>query len=137
MNRVSVFVVAALITAAPQHLHGQRAQSFSQTVRDYVTVDQPVIALNGVTVVDGTGAAPAPNQVVIIRDGRIAAVGPAATTPIPAGARTLQLDGHTVIPGLIGLHNHTFYTTSGRSIQLPYSSPRLYLGTGITTIRTT
>ncbi|MGH7577388.1 MAG: amidohydrolase family protein, partial [Longimicrobiales bacterium] len=44
---------------------------------------------------------------------------------------------HTVIPGLIGLHNHTFYTTRGRSVQLQFSAPRLYLGSGVTTIRTT
>jgi hypothetical protein len=137
MNRVTVFIAAALFAAGPHALQAQRAQSFSQAVRDFVTADQPVIALSRVTVIDGTGAAPAQNQVVIIRDGRIAAVGPVASTPVPAGARVLDLTGHTVIPGLIGLHNHTFYTTSGRSIQLSYSSPRLYLGTGITTIRTT
>jgi imidazolonepropionase-like amidohydrolase len=42
-----------------------------------------------------------------------------------------------VIPGLVGLHNHTFYTTRGRSVQLQFSAPRLYLGSGLTTIRTT
>ena len=40
-------------------------------------------------------------------------------------------------PLLIGMHNHTFYTTQGRSVQLNYSSPRLYLSSGVTTIRTT
>ena len=42
-----------------------------------------------------------------------------------------------MIPGLVGLHNHTFYTTRGRSVQLQFSAPRLYLGSGLTTIRTT
>ena len=52
---------------------------------------------------------------------------------VPAGARSLELAGHTVFPGLVGMHNHTFYTTRGRSVQLQFSAPRLYLGTGITT----
>jgi imidazolonepropionase-like amidohydrolase len=48
-----------------------------------------------------------------------------------------DLTGHTVIPGLIGMHDHTFYTTIGRYVQLAFSDPRLYLGSGVTTIRTT
>jgi len=115
----------------------QRAEGMSQAVRQHVTVDDPVLALVGVRVVDGTGAAPVEGQVVVIRDGRIAAVGPVGEVEIPSEARVLQLAGHTVIPGLVGLHNHTFYTTSGRSVQLNFSSPRLYLGSGVTTIRTT
>jgi imidazolonepropionase-like amidohydrolase len=100
-------------------------------------VDDPVVALVNVTVIDGTGAPPVPGRVVLLRDGRIAEVGPVGGTMIPEGARVLELEGHTVIPGLVGLHNHTFYTTSGRSVQLAFSSPRLYLGSGVTTIRTT
>jgi imidazolonepropionase-like amidohydrolase len=91
-----------------------------------------------VRVIDGTGAPPRDNQTVVIANGRITAVGPAAATSAPAGARVLDLTGHTVFPGIIGMHNHTFYTTAaGRSIQLNFSSPRLYLGSGVTTIRTT
>jgi imidazolonepropionase-like amidohydrolase len=129
--------LASLALALPGSLLGQRAAGFAADVRGFVTSDEPVIALTGVTVVDGTGAPPAPDHVIVIRDGRIAAVGPAASTAVPSGARVLELAGHTVIPGLVGLHNHTFYTTAGRSVQLSYSSPRLYLGTGVTTIRTT
>ena len=64
-------------------------------------------------------------------------VGPATQVRPPAGAHTMDLSGHTVIPGLVGMHNHTFYTTTARSVQLSYSAPRLYLASGITTIRTT
>jgi imidazolonepropionase-like amidohydrolase len=73
----------------------------------------------------------------VITNGRITAVGPAASARVPAGARTIDLQGHTVIPGMIGLHDHTFYTTRGRSVQLQFTAPKLYLGSGVTTIRTT
>ncbi|MBI4409002.1 MAG: amidohydrolase family protein, partial [Gemmatimonadetes bacterium] len=45
--------------------------------------------------------------------------------------------GHTVLPGFVGLHDHTFYMTAVRSIQSTYTAPRLYLAAGVTTIRTT
>ena len=109
----------------------------SPATREYVSVDAPIVALQNVRVVDGTGAAPAENQTVLISNGRISAVGPSARVQIPAGAQTMNLQGHTVIPGLVGLHNHTFYTTRGRSVQLQFTAPKLYLGSGVTTIRTT
>jgi imidazolonepropionase-like amidohydrolase len=49
----------------------------------------------------------------------------------------MDLTGHTVIPGIVGLHNHTFYTTNLRSVQLNATAPLLYLGSGVTSIRTT
>jgi imidazolonepropionase-like amidohydrolase len=131
-----LYAVAAAMSVAPA-----AAQSFDQLaqgVRQFVSVPEPVVALTNVRVIDGTGAAPRENQTVIIEAGRITAVGASAATRPPAGARVLDLAGHTVIPGIVGMHNHTFYTTSfGRSVQLNFSSPRLYLGTGVTTIRTT
>ena len=111
--------------------------ALSPRVEEYVNVNEPVLALTGVRVVDGTGAAAAENQTIVIEGERIAAVGPVGEVDIPDGAHVMELAGHTVIPGMIGLHNHTFYMTSQRSIQLNYSAPRLYLASGVTTIRTT
>jgi imidazolonepropionase-like amidohydrolase len=121
----------------PAALAAQSYDRLSPDVRQYVTVSEPSLALTNVRVVDGTGAPPAEGQTIVVQNGKIVSVGPAATAKVPAGARVLDLTGHTVIPGLVGMHNHTFYTTRGRSVQLQFSAPRLYLGTGITTARTT
>jgi imidazolonepropionase-like amidohydrolase len=130
-----LLLVTAL--AAPIPMSAQTAASLSPDVRQYVSVPESSVALTNVRVVDGTGAAPREGQTIVIQDGKIVSIGPAAQAKVPAGARTMDLDGHTVIPGLVGLHNHTFYTTRGRSVQLQFSAPRLYLGSGLTTIRTT
>src|SRR5213596_2072652 len=119
-------------------LVAQRPDSFAAGVREYITVDTSVVALTHVLLVDGTGAAPKTDQTVLLRAGRIAAVGPAASVPVPAGARVLDMSGSTVIPGIIGMHDHLFYTAAGgRAVQMGYTGPRLYLGSGVTTIRTT
>jgi hypothetical protein len=134
MKRVAL---AAVLIAAPAVLASQPAGGLSNDVLQYVTVPEAVVALTNVRVVDGTGAPPVERQTIVIRDGRIASVGSAASAQVPPGARVLDLAGHTVIPGMVGMHNHTFYTTRGRSVQLQFTAPRLYLGTGITTARTT
>jgi imidazolonepropionase-like amidohydrolase len=131
-------LVLTPLLAFPGTGNGQSFQQLSDNVQALVSVPEPVVALANVRVIDGTGAAPRDNQTVLIANGRITAVGPASSTRAPAGARVLDLAGHTVFPGLIGLHDHTFYTTAAsRSVQLNYSAPRLYLGSGVTTIRTT
>jgi imidazolonepropionase-like amidohydrolase len=103
----------------------------------YVTVADPVVALTNATVIDGTGAAPVKNETIIIQGGKIAQVGPAASVQVPAGAKTMDVHGSTVIPGLVGMHDHLFYfAVGGREVMDSYSGPRLYLGSGVTTIRT-
>ena len=131
----NLLLITALI--APATLGAQTFTSLAPGVREYVTVPETSVALTNVRVVDGTGGAALEDRTVIIENGRITAVSPAAQAKLPAGARTLDLQGHTVVPGFVGMHNHTFYTTRGRSVQLQFSAPRLYLGTGITTARTT
>lgn len=132
-------LLAALVSlVAAQAAAAQTVDQLAPEVRKYVSVDAPVVALTHVLLVDGTGAAPKPDHTVVLERGRITWVGPSAAAKLPAGARVMDLAGHTVIPGLIGLHNHTFYyTNSPRAVQSNYTAPRLYLGAGVTTIRTT
>ncbi|MGQ0561239.1 MAG: amidohydrolase family protein [Gemmatimonadota bacterium] len=134
MRVIPLFAVQILISST---LFAQSFDKLAEGTRSYVSVAEPVVALTKVRVIDGTGAPARANQSVIIRNGRIAEIGPSASTPAPADARVLDLSGHSVMPGIMGLHNHTFYTTSRRSIQANFSFPRLYLASGVTTIRTT
>lgn len=96
------------------------------------------VALTGAKLIDGTGAPARAGQTILIRGDRIVAVGDDGSVEIPSGVRVMNVAGQTVIPGLVGLHNHSYYTGgNGRAAQLPLSGPRLYLASGVTTIRTT
>lgn len=112
-------------------------EQFSANVSQYIKYERGTIALENVTVIDGTGSPASHGQTILIENSRISAVGPAGEVVIPEGAERIDFTDHTVIPGLIGLHDHTFYTTSKREIQLNFSAPMLYLASGVTTIRTT
>ena len=121
-----------------------------KAVQPYVKVNAPVVALLHARVIDGTGAPARANQTLIIKDGRIAAVGDDGLA-IPAGAKRINLAGHTVFPGLVGMHDHLFYlrrpdlTDQPRlhsdpplvAPQMTFSAPRMYLANGVTTLRTT
>jgi len=64
------------------------------------------LALVGATVIDATGASPIVNATVVVDNGRIIAVGPSATIPVPAGARRIDMTGKTIVPGLWDNHAH-------------------------------
>jgi len=64
------------------------------------------IALRGARLIDGSGGAPIDNATIVIRDGRIVAIGPSAGTPVPGGAEVVDYAGKTIIPGLISDHSH-------------------------------
>src|SRR5688572_22160828 len=108
--------------------------------QQFIRVEAPLIALTNVRVIDGTGAAPRDDQTIIIQGGMIRFVGPTASSTYPADARTLDLKGYTVLPGLVGMHNHMFFPMGGSPpmySNMGSSFPRLYLALGVTTIRTT
>src|SRR5882724_19277 len=125
----------------PSLVWSQAASKLSPRVRPFVREDAPKIALTHVRVIDGTGAAARADQTLLIQGGIITAMGDAASMKIPEDTKTLDLTAHTVIPGLVGMHDHMYYPSPGRSLPLypehASSFPRLYLAGGVTSIRTT
>jgi imidazolonepropionase-like amidohydrolase len=114
----------------------------------FITINSPMVALRHVRVIDGTGAPVLEDQALVIADGKIRSIGSDSSVPVPAGAQTIDLTGRTALPGLVGMHDHMFYPSpygeGGRVAGAPasynemdVSFPRLYLGAGVTTIRTT
>ena len=114
------------------------AQQPGSAVSQFVTVSDSVVALTNVRVIDGTGAPARDGQTIVLKGGTIQSVGDAASAKIPAGARTMDLAGRTVMPGYVMLHEHLFYPSGGGAIynEQGYSFPRLYLAGGVTTMRT-
>lgn len=139
MRKISLLTFCFL--ALPALCMAQAAPKLDKEVRAFVKEDAPVIALTHVRLIDGTGAAPRTDQTLVIRDGKIAALGDAASTKIPEGAKMLDLPGRTIIPGLVGMHDHMYYPSPGGAPPLypehAASFPRLYLAGGVTSIRTT
>ncbi len=116
----------------------QTAPPLSPEVREYVSIEAPVIALTHARVIDGTGALAKLDQTIIIAGGKIRTVGDSDNTPVPAGTKVLDARGQTVLPGLVMLHEHIFYP-AGKLVlfnELGWSFPKLYLAGGVTTLRT-
>ncbi|HZU22142.1 MAG TPA: amidohydrolase family protein [Terriglobales bacterium] len=131
-----LFSVCALAVAAP-------AQGRPSQVAPFVTVDAQTIVLNDVRIIDGTGAPAREHQRITISGGKILEIAPASAgdaTRQPGSAKVLELGGYTVIPGLVGMHDHMFYPVGGQPplySNMGFSFPRLYLAAGVTSLRTT
>ncbi len=128
--------------------YGQNAE-LSKSVREFVRVGTPKVVLTHVRVVDGTGAPAVEDQNVTIEAGKIAAIQPGADLPAADNTTVLDLHGYTVMPGIVGMHDHLFYIArpnlnAQRQFddpvavpQMTFTAPRLYLAGGVTTMRTT
>lgn len=116
------------------------AQTFSPQVREYITTQANVIALTDAKVIDGTGKPAKQHQTVILRDGKIEQVGDAKKVKVPKDATVINCAGKTLIPGLVMVHEHLYYTIPMDNFfnvaQMPGTFTKLYLAAGATTIRT-
>jgi imidazolonepropionase-like amidohydrolase len=114
--------------------------AIAQTQTPQSAGTQPTLALTHVRVIDGTGMPARADQTLVISDGKISAVGAPAGITIPTAARVIDLSGHSIMPGLVMLHEHLKFDPQGEARggfaqPQPFSAPRLYLAFGVTTIR--
>jgi len=135
-SRKNIFVLFLVFMSSIAFL------SFAQEKKE--KKEEPVTALLGGTVIDGTGAAPVVNAAVLVQGAKILAVGPAAAVKVPKGAKVIDVHGKFVLPGFIDCHTHItsetdqleYYTDTNslaalRGLQLM----NFYLKSGVTSIR--
>jgi imidazolonepropionase-like amidohydrolase len=125
------------------------ASKFSKEVQQYIRVQKAKVVLTHVRVIDGTGHAAVDDQNVLIEGGKITAIQPGADAPAANDTMALDLRGYSVMPGIVGMHNHLFYVAEPNLNsrwqgnepllvpQMTFSAPRLYLAAGVTSMRTT
>ncbi|MSU22333.1 MAG: amidohydrolase [Opitutus sp.] len=129
LSRLAVALLSAVGAAA-------------QDADSVITTRAPLLALTHAKLIDGRGTAPRDDQTIIVRAGRIAEIGATSAVAIPTGAQTLDLTGKTVLPGLVMLHEHLYFTSRASTTapfhvnEMDFSFPRLYLACGLTSVRT-
>lgn len=138
MKKIFFFFIVAYLFASPAFAQIK----FSDETKKYIEYNDSITVFKNSLLIDGKGNAAKPNQTVIISNGKIDWVGDDAKAIIPKGANTIDLNGKTLMPGLVMLHEHMYISAPDVPTrylhlkQVPFSFPRLYLAAGATTIRT-
>ncbi len=115
---------------------------FSDETKKFIEYNDSITVFKNALLIDGRGNAAKPHQTIIIINGKIDWVGNDANAMIPKGARVIDLNGKTLMPGLVMLHEHMYISAHSITPRYPhlrqvaFSFPRLYLAAGATTIRT-
>lgn len=116
------------------------AQRFVASVSQFITDSATTTVLTDVKIIDGTGGPSKTHQTIVITNGRITYTGNQKDQNIPKDAKVINCTGKTIIPGLVMLHEHLYYTmflgNYFNVAEMPFSFPRLYFAAGATTIRT-
>jgi imidazolonepropionase-like amidohydrolase len=135
------FVLDAQADVSRLNSLARASSSVDSAVRKFVRIGAPRVVLAHVRVIDGTGAPASDDRNVTIEGGRITAIMAGADVSAGDGTVTLDLRGYSVMPGIVGMHNHLTYLAStgdgpAQFEEMSYSAPRLYLANGVTTMRT-
>ncbi len=138
MNKIAVsFIMTCMLSMA-----AFAQTTFSDETKKYIEYNDSITVFKNALLIDGRGNAAKPHQTVIISNGKIDWVGDDEKAITPKGAKSIDVNGKTLMPGLVMLHEHMYI--SAHSItplyahlrQAPFTFPRLYLAAGATTIRT-
>ncbi|HEX4824148.1 MAG TPA: amidohydrolase family protein [Candidatus Polarisedimenticolaceae bacterium] len=143
MKMLAIFAVSIVLSTCAL------AADLAEGLKPYVKVQAKRVVLAHVRVIDGTGKPAIDDRNVTIENGKIASIAPGADLASSSDTTVLDMKGKTVLPGLVGMHDHMYYVArpnldaTGHSEdplvvpQMTFSAPRLYLANGVTTIRTT
>lgn len=130
MIKRNIALIIILITVLSCRDTDKDKKSNDKTIhelnREEIAKGERTIALIGATLIDGTGAEPVTESVVIIRNNIIEAIGKEGDLDIPQGAQVENVKGLTLLPGLIDAHYHNDYSQK---------MPPLFLSKGVTSVR--
>ncbi|MGB5211686.1 MAG: amidohydrolase family protein [Gammaproteobacteria bacterium] len=138
---IPVLVAACAALFAPYSAAlAERPESFHDDLQALILHQDPVILLDNVRLVDGTGQPAIENAAVLIQNGRIAVIGRAGDV-IADNAVIVDGNGKTLLPGFVMMHEHLMYLNPTGALPAYTSEhlpmPPLYLAAGTTTMRTT
>ena len=123
---IFICAVIAISCGGRQGTTGGNRKDLHELNAKEVSVGQNVYALVGATLIDGTGVGPVTNACVVVRNEKIEAVGTNGEVRIPDGAEIIDINGMTILPGLIDAHYHDEDSDTLTS---------LYLANGVTSVR--
>ncbi len=145
LSRVFVLLVLSLTMRA----QCSEPSNDAAAVKEFGRVCAAKVVLTHARIIDGTGGPAVEDQNVVIEGGKITAIMKGSDVVADKGTAVLDLHAHTVMPGMVGMHDHLFYIVrpnldsqrhSDNPVlvtQMTFSAPRLYLAEGVTTMRTT
>ena len=120
-----LFILIGIGLCTAQHTKGSRVTDDHKIIAvnaAEIAKGQKTIAILGATLIDGTGAPPVKNALVIVNNGLIDRVGTADEENIPDDATVVDAKGKVLLPGLIDAHFHG----------ADADTPRLFLRKGVT-----
>src|SRR5438094_160393 len=108
-ERGLLLLIAAATLSLARSGGAQQLDALAAAVRPYLRTQTSRVILEHVRVIDGTGAPPLIDRNITIDAGKITGISPGADLPPANGTTILDLRGYSVMPGIVGMHDHLWY----------------------------